>query len=66
MVIKRGANVKRHYILTVCNMTCFHLCYFLPYPLRRRRLVLGRSVELRTPPPREFLNFVFNCVYEHI
>ena len=21
MVIKRGANVKRHYILTVCNMT---------------------------------------------
>ena len=22
MVIKRGANVKRHYILTVCNMTC--------------------------------------------
>ena len=26
MVIKRGVNVKRNYILTVCNMTCLNLC----------------------------------------
>ena len=40
---------KRHYILPVCNMTCLNLCKFLRYPLRQERLVLRRSVELRTP-----------------
>ena len=35
MVIKRGANGKRQYILPVCNMTCLNLCYFLPYLLRQ-------------------------------
>ena len=34
----------------------------------KRRLVLGRSVESRTPP-EEFFNkkkIAFNCVYAHI
>ena len=29
------------------------------YPLRRSRLILGRSVELRTPLEEFFLNFCF-------
>ena len=44
-------------------------CKFLRYPLRRKRLVLGRSVELRTPL-EVFFNFfkflLFHCVYAHI
>ena len=57
MVIKGGSNGKRHYILPVCNMTCFNLCKFLRYHLREKRIILGRSVELRTPL-EEFLNFL--------
>ena len=58
MVKKRGFNGKRHYILPVCNMTCLNLCYFLRYCLRRRRLILRRSVE-SAPPLRSLKNFAF-------
>ena len=68
MIIKRASNGKIHYILPVCNMTCLNLVSFA-YPLRRRRLVLGRSVELRTPLEglfNFFFNFCFLTVYVHI
>ena len=41
----------------------------LPNPIRRRRLVLGRSVELRIPPENFFIIFLillFTYVYAHI
>ena len=68
MVIKGGSNGKRQYILPVCNITCLNLCNFFRYPLRRKRLILGRSMELRTPLG-EFYNLkkiVFLTVYMHI
>ena len=49
MVIKGGSNGKRHYILHVPSITCLNLCYVLQYPLRRKRLIMGCSVELHTP-----------------
>ena len=39
------------------------------YPPRQKRLILGRSVVSRTPPPLEefyFLFLGFNCIYAHI
>ena len=69
MAIKADSNGKRHYILPVCNMTCLNLCKLLRYPLRRKRLILGRSVELRTPLEEFlsfFLNFCFLTVHMHI
>ena len=61
MFKKRSSNGNRHYILPVCNMTCLNLCLFLRYPLRRRRLISGRSVESRTPLRiiLHLLNFCF-------
>ena len=61
MVIKRGSNGKRHYILLVCKMTCLN--QFLQYPLRRRRLILGRSVESRIPLEEFLFFFCFLSVY---
>ena len=68
MIKRRCSHGKIHYILPVCNLTCLNL-YYLQYPLRRRRQILGRSVESRTPL-EEFLlffsNFCFLTVYVHI
>ena len=61
---------KTQYSTCICNMTCLNLCYFLRYPLLRRRLILGRSVESRIPTPEEFKFFLSNIcllsVYMHI
>ena len=67
MVIKRGSNENRHYILPVCNMACLNLGKFLWYLLRQKRLFLGHSVELRSPM-RKFLikKKMFLIVYIHI
>ena len=60
---------KIHDILPVCKMACLSLCYFFRYPLRRRRPILGGSVESRTPL-EEFLNvlklYCFISVYLRI
>ena len=67
MVIKRGANVKRHYILTVCNMTCLNL---LAVSFTPETPSFGTFGGVAHPPPTEnfffFLILFFNCVYAHI
>ena len=58
MVKRDDTSGNRHYILPVCNMTCLNLYYFLRYPQRQKRLILGRLVESRTP--LEEFNVFFN------
>ena len=72
MVIKRGANVKRHCILTVCNMTCLNLCWFFAVAFTPETTSFGTFGGVAHPPPLEnlfclfFLILFFNCVYAHI
>ena len=70
MVIKRDANVKRHYILTVCYMTCLNLLVFA-VSFTPETPSFGTFGGVAHPPPLRicfilFLILVFNCVYAHI
>ena len=64
MVIKKGVNVKKHYILTVCNMKSHQS--LLVFAVSFTKEVLGRSVELRNPPPENIDFFNFECVMQYL
>ena len=59
MVIKRGSNGKRHYILPVCNVTCLNLSLVFAVSFTPRTPILGRSVESRTPLEEFFFFLIF-------
>ena len=68
MVIKRGSNGKNPLYSTCMQHDIPQsLLVFAVYLLHQRRLILGCSVELRTPLD-DFLKkiLLYNCVYAHI